>query len=140
METSGLSSLTARISQRFSEARRLILFATVMAFAAGVVSFLRYDVAIHGLPLPIITGALYALFVGTAATVTSVLLPALCAMIEAVAISRLGVAVAAFGAPDFGLALHQSPLFGAAAVIGGAILVRKLMGVRRITQAPAAVA
>ncbi|MDW4549837.1 hypothetical protein R5H32_10770 [Defluviimonas sp. D31] len=140
METSGLSSLTARISQRFSEARRLILFATVMAFAAGVVSFLRYDVAIHGLPLPIITGALYALFVGTAATVTSVLLPALCAMIEAVAISRFGVAVVAFGAPDFGLALHQSPLFGAAAVIGGAVLVRKLMGGKRITQAQVAVA
>ncbi|WP_347310485.1 hypothetical protein [Defluviimonas sp. SAOS-178_SWC] len=112
-------------AQRFRDARRLILFATLMAFTAGVVTYLRYDMTVGILPLPLYTGLVYAVLIGAAATISSIVLPVLGAFIEATAISRLGVALAAYGSPDFGLALQQSPFLSATAVVGGAILIRK---------------
>ncbi|MCB2114804.1 MAG: hypothetical protein KDE00_00495 [Rhodobacteraceae bacterium] len=113
------------IAQRFRSARALIAFVTLMSFTAGVVTYLRYDIVVHGLPLPIFTGLLYAALIGTAALFTSIALPALRAMIEAAAISRLGVATVSFGLPEFGQALQHSPMLSATVIVGGAILIRK---------------
>lgn len=114
------------IGQRLRAARGLILFATIMAFAAGVIGFLRHDVTVHGLPLPLFTGLVTALVVGAAATATSVLLPALAAFVEATAIARLMAALAAFSHPEFGAAMQQSPFLAATVVVGGAIALRRL--------------
>ncbi len=114
------------VGQRLRDARRLILFATGMAFAAGVIAFLRHDVTVHGMPLPLFTGLLYAGFVGAAAAVTSVALPALGPFVEATAIARLGAAVLAFGSPEAGAALQQSALLSATVVVGGAVMIRRL--------------
>ena len=110
--------------KRLRAARRLILFATLMAFAAGVIGFLRHDITVHGVPLPIFTGLVTALVVGSAATLTSVLLPALAAFVEATA--RLAAAGAAFCYPELGTVLQQSPLLSATVVVGGAIALRRL--------------
>ena len=118
--------MAAVIAERFRSARALILFVTIMSFTAGVIAFLRYDAVVYGLPLPIFTGLVYATLIGSAALVTSIALPALRAMIEAAAISRLGVATASFGLPEFGAALQHSPMLSATAIVGGAILIRKL--------------
>lgn len=126
--------MLATAVQRFREAQRLILFATLLSFAAGVMTFLRYDLVVHGMPLPLFTGLLYAGFVGTAAAVTSIVLPALRAMIEAAAISRFGVALAAFGLPEFGAAIQQSPLFSATLIVAGAIAIRKLLATGRFAR------
>lgn len=114
------------VAQRLRAARHLILFATFMAFAAGVIAFLRYDISVRGLPLPIFTGLVYASLVGTAVTVTSVALPALAAFVEATAISRLVAAIAAIAMPEFGHAMQTSPFPGATVVVAGAIVIRKL--------------
>lgn len=118
--------MLALVGQRLRAARRLILFATLMAFAAGVIGFLRHDITVHGVPLPLFTGLVTALVVGTAATVTSVLLPALAAFVEATAIARLAAAVAAFGHPEFGAAMQHSPLLAATVVVGGALVICRL--------------
>jgi hypothetical protein len=123
--------------RRLREARRLILFATGMAFAAGVIAFLRHDVTVHGMPLPLFTGLLYAGFVGAAATVTGVALPALGPFVEATAIARLGAAVLAFGSPEAGAALQQSPLLGATVVVGGAVVIRWLAALPAARRWPA---
>lgn len=112
--------------KRLRAARRLILFATLMAFAAGVIGFLRHDITVHGVPLPIFTGLVTALVVGSAAALTSVLLPSLAAFVEATAIARLAAAVAAFCYPEFGTVMQQSPLLSATVVVGGAIALRRL--------------
>lgn len=112
--------------KRLRAARRLILFATLMAFAAGVIGFLRHGIQVHGVPLPLFTGLVTALVVGSAATLTSVLLPALAAFVEATAIARLAAAVAAFLYPEFGTVMQQSPLVSATVVVGGAIALRRL--------------
>lgn len=118
--------MTSTIATRFHDARGLVLFATTLAFAAGVIGFLRHGGAVYGLPVPLFTGLVYAAFVGTAALATSIALPALGAMIGAVAISRLGTAVLSFGWPDFGTALQHSPMLSATVVVGGALVVRRL--------------
>src|SRR5690606_11529179 len=119
-------SMVGLVGRRLRAARRLILFATLMAFAAGVIGFLRHDITVHGVPLPLFTGLLTATVVGVAATLTSVLLPALAAFVEATAIARLAAAVAAFGHPEFGTAMQQSPLLAATVVVGGALVIRRL--------------
>lgn len=111
---------------RLRTERRLLVFVTAMAFLAGVLLYLRYDIWVRGMPLPLFTGLLYATFVGTAAAVTLMVVPALRLMIEAVAISRLGVAVAAFGVPEFGAKLIASPIFSATVVILGAIVAKEI--------------
>lgn len=113
------------VGQRLHDARGLIRFATAMAFAAGVIAYLRHDATVHGMPLPLFTGLVCALVVGTAAAVTSIVLPALGVFIEAAAIARLGAAVAAFGSPEVGTALQHSPLLSATVIVGGTILIRK---------------
>lgn len=111
---------------RLRTERRLLVFVTAMAFLAGVLLYLRYDIWVRGMPLPLFTGLLYATFVGTAAAVTLMVVPALRIMIEAVAISRLGVAVAAYGMPAFGAKLITSPIFSATVVILAAIAVKEI--------------
>ncbi len=115
------------ILRRLHDARSLILFATAMAFAAGVVGFLRHDITVHGMPLPLFTGLVSAAVVGLAAVATSVVLPALGPFVEATAMARLGTAVAAFASPGFGAALHHSPMLSATVVVAGAVAVRKLV-------------
>lgn len=118
----------ARLARRLRRETRLLGFVISLSFLAGFVMYVRYDVVVMGMPMPLFTGLLYAGFVGTAATLVSLLLPALRAMIEAAAISRLGVAMAAYGVPEFGLKLATSPLLSATVIVVGAVLVRKLFG------------
>lgn len=127
----------AVVRRRLRDARGLILFATGMAFAAGVVAFLRHDATIHGMPLPLYTGLLYAGLVGAAATATSAALPALGPFVEATAIARLGAAVLAFGSPAAGATLQQSPLLGATVVVGGAVAIQRLAALAAARDWPA---
>lgn len=129
-------SMAGLVAQRLRAARHLILFATLMAFAAGVIGFLRHDLTVHGVPLPLFTGLVTALIVGTAATAISVVLPAHAAFVEATAIARLAAAVAAFGYPEFGTALQQSPFLSATVVVGGAITLRCLASLPAARRSP----
>ncbi|MDI3335466.1 hypothetical protein QKW60_03520 [Defluviimonas aestuarii] len=128
MEMSASPSILARLARRLHRETRLLGFVISLSFLAGFVMYVRYDVMVFGMPMPLFTGLLYAGFVGTAATLVSLLLPALRAMIEAAAISRLGIALAAYGVPEFGLKLATSPLLSATVIVVGAVLVRKLFG------------
>ncbi|MCV2871425.1 hypothetical protein OEZ71_03855 [Defluviimonas sp. WL0050] len=123
---SATPSLLTRFARRLRRETRLLRFVIGLSFLAGFVMYMRYDVIVMGMPMPIFTGLFYAAFIGTTATIVSLLLPALRTMIEAAAISRLGVALAAYGVPEFGLKLAMSPLLSATVIILGAVLVRKL--------------
>jgi hypothetical protein len=119
-------TLFAHLCRRLRDNRRVLAVATLLAFAAGGLMYLRYDAVVFGMPLAVFTGLTYAVVVGTAAAITLVVLPALAAMIEAVAVSRFAVALAAAGFPDFGQAMVTSPMLSATTIVLGAVVVRRL--------------
>jgi hypothetical protein len=127
-------TLFAHLRRRLRDNRRVLAIATLLAFAAGGLMYLRYDAVVFGMPLAVFTGLTYAVVVGTAAAITLVVLPALATMIEAVALARFGVALAAAGFPDFGQALVTSPMLSATTIVLGAVVVRRLR--RHIGRAP----
>ncbi len=128
------SRFLSGIPRRLREERRLIAFATTLAFAAGCLMYLRYNVTVFGMPLPLFTGLFYAGFIGTAVTVTTLLLPALRSLVEAVAISRFGVALAAFVSPEFGVKLIASPILSATVVLLGAFAIRRLLALESLSR------
>lgn len=115
------------LGQKIYRERRRLLLVTSLAFVAGYVFYLRADVQILGLPLPLVTGAIYAGVVGPTALFFCLVLPSIRFMIEAVAISRLIFSLFVFSAPDIGYRLLASPFLTALVVVTGGILVSRLI-------------
>jgi len=119
----------------YRERRRLALV-TLFAFAAGFLFYIRVDIHVWGLPVALVTGAIYAAVIGPVALAVCLFLPSLRFMIEAVAVARLGLAVFVLAEPGVGYRLLASPMLTAAVVVGGGWLIsRALHG--RIVRAPA---
>lgn len=118
----------------FRERRRLT-FVAVMAFLAGFFFYLNSDLAIGGVHIAFVTGTIYAVVVGTAALLVCLFLPSMRFMIEAVAISRLGLSFLFLAMPEIGARILASPTLTAALVVlGGAVISRLLHG--RFERAP----
>ncbi len=111
----------ARFWHRIYCERRRVGLVTALAFLAGYILYARVDMSVLGVNLPVLTGLLYAAFVGPAALATFLFMPALRLLTEAVALSRLGFACFVYCVPDPGLTLASLPLVNASLVIGGAL-------------------
>ena len=112
----------------YSETRR-VGWLTAMAFCAGTLLYLRNEVHLNGIPLCIIVGLIYAVFLAPIIVATSMLLPRLRAMIEHMALSRLVVAILVFLFPGVGtVVLHNPPIMGGVIVLGGLTINRALGG------------
>lgn len=126
------------VINRVRAQKRRALRVFCLAFSAGALLYLGYPGQVGPVPLPLLTGLLYGLFITPAAVLTIAILPALGAFSDAVQWSRLAFAslVAAF--PTALRPLAEAPLISASVVIGlGAGLVW-LQGRRsRHTPAPA---
>ena len=107
--------------------RRRIGLVTLLAFVAGVLFFLPSGLYVGPVHISLVTGAVYAAVVGIAAILICIFLPRMRFMIEAVAISRLAIAVSVALVPNIGPALHGSPLFMAFIVVLGGVLVSRLI-------------
>lgn len=109
--------------------RKRLVFVTTLAFLAGVIFYLRADATVHGLPIPLITGCVYAATVLVCSILVCLFLPRLRFMIEAVAVSRLMLALFVFAMPNPGYTILASPeLTALIVVMGGALVSRAMHG------------
>lgn len=113
-------------SRIYRERRRLFLV-TALAFLAGYIFYMRTAADIWGLPIPVITGAIYAGVVGPTALFFCLVLPSIRFMIEAIAVSRLLFSVFVFSVPDIGYRILASPFLTALVVVLGGIAISRLI-------------
>ena len=99
---------------------------TALAFFAGALFYLRHDIFVFGLPLPLMTALLYAAIIAPVTFAILAFLPAFGAMIEYLALSRFFVASTAFYFPAIGAELLASPLLMAAFIIAGGVLIARI--------------
>ncbi len=107
--------------------RRRLLFVTSLAFLAGFLFYARYDLYIGGFQVGILTGAVYALIIGLVTLLICALLPSLRFMIDAVAVSRLFLAVVVFFVPEIGQIILMNPLLTAVIVVSSGALLSRVM-------------
>lgn len=107
--------------------RRRLSFVASMAFLAGFLFYLPSGLVVAGVPLAVVTGAVYAVVVGLAAFIICAVFPAMRFMIEAVAVSRLFLSVAFLLLPKAGAIILSSPFLTALFVVGGGVFVSRLM-------------
>ena len=119
--------MLAGLKQAFYQERRRIYFVTLLAFVAGILFYDHVDHQIAGLPGPFAIGLIYAALIGFAATVICLIAPSFRFMIEAIAISRLGVATLAYYAPGVGDVIIADPLLNAVIVVGFGLGVSRLI-------------
>ena len=109
--------------------RRRLTFVTTMAFLAGFLFYFNADASIHGVHVAFVTGAIYAGVVGTAAFLICLFLPSMRFMIEAVAISRLGLSLFVLMHPALGFQILANPMLTAFLIVfGGAVISRVVHG------------
>lgn len=115
--------------------RRRLGFVIVLAFIAGVLFFCRSQTYVGPVHISLVTGLIYAVIVGIAAILVCLLMPRLRFMMEAMAMSRLTLALTVMMVPELGkLVLTQPFLMALILVAGGACLSRLLHG--RIDRGP----
>ena len=112
---------------RVHQERRRLFFVASLAFLAGFLFYVRSDVTIGGVHVAWVTGAIYAIVVGTCALLVCLFLPAMRFMIEAVAISRLILSLAVLARPDLGHVLVNSPFIMALLVVTGGFLISRAL-------------
>lgn len=115
------------LGQRIYRERRRLFLVTSLAFLAGYIFYLRAPAEIWGLPVPVVTGAIYAGVVGPTALFFCLVMPSIRFMIEAIAVSRLLFSVFVFSVPDIGYRILASPFLTAAVVVMGGIAVSRLL-------------
>lgn len=119
--------MLAGLGQAFFQERRRIYFVSLLAFVSGMLFYDHIGHQIAGLPGPFAIGLLYAALIGVASTVICLVAPSFRFMLEAIALSRLGVATLAFYAPGVGDVIIASPLLNACIVVGFGVGVSRLI-------------
>ena len=115
------------LGQRIYRERRRLVFVTSLAFIAGFIFYLRAGHQVWGLPVPVVTGAIYAGVVGPTALFFCLVLPSIRFMIEAIAVSRLLFSIFVFTVPEIGYQVLASPFLTAFVVVTGGIVVSRLI-------------
>ena len=124
---SGLGALLYR------ERRRLLLVAG-LAFLAGALFYWPSSAYVGGIHVSLVTGAIYALVVGTAALTICWLLPTMRFMMEAVAIARLALALLVLAQPELRALFLGNPFLMALVVVGGGLCISRLMHGRLVRE------
>ncbi len=112
-----MSSLRALL---YRERRRLVLVAG-LAYLAGALLYLPSQAYIGAVHISLVTGAIYTTVVGLAALLICALMPAMRFMIEAVAISRLLLALVILAEPSLHAFFLGNPLIMAIVLVLGGI-------------------
>ncbi|MEL7151720.1 MAG: hypothetical protein AAGK71_13355 [Pseudomonadota bacterium] len=127
--------MSSALKANLHQDRRRLSFVIALAYLAGVLFFWRSHVYLGHVHISLVTGLIYAVIVGIAAVTVCLCLPRLRFMMEAMAMSRLTLAVTVMMVPDLGkIVLSQPFLMALILVAGGACLSRLLHG--RIDRGP----
>ena len=110
-----------------------VAWVCVVAGLAGVAGCLFYGHAegsVGPAPLWLYAGTMYAGLIGASAAAIYWALPKLRHFIELTAVSRLFLALVAFLVPEIAEIMITSPVLNATMVVGGALMLRQLLGLR----------
>ena len=99
-----------------------------LVFIAGAILHLRMNIQVFGVPLPLVTGLIYAAVMAPVTIACFLFLPSLTAMVEHMAISRLLVSLFVFAFPTQGDVLLASPPLLAALVVIGGLSISRMLG------------
>ena len=102
-------------------------FVITLAFFAGAIFYLRHEGAGVAVPLPLITGALYALIIAPFTVAVFAFLPSLKKMVECLALSRLSLSLLVFAFPKPGAFVLSNPLILAFLVVTGGVLINRML-------------
>lgn len=112
---------------RLHRERRRLCFVTALAFLSGYIMYLQSELQVWGLHIAWVTGGIYACVVGAFALLICLFVPSMRFMIEAVAISRLGISVVVFALPELGVRLLADPFITASVIVAGGFLVSRAL-------------
>lgn len=113
--------------QTLHREKRRLGFVMLMGYLAGWLFYLRVDVQVGGVPLPLVTGVLYAVLLSLSTLAICILAPSLCFMIEPLAVSRLVLSIFVVTNPGPGNEVLTNPLLMAGLVVGGAVFISRAM-------------
>ena len=113
--------------QTLQREKRRLGFVMLMGYLAGWLFYLRVDVQIGGVPLPLVTGVLYAVLLSLSTLAICIVAPSLCFMIEPLAVSRLVISIFVVTNPGPGGEILTNPLLMAGLVVGGAVFISRAM-------------
>lgn len=117
-----------RIFPTIWKERRRLMFVAVLAFLAGFYFYARSDAMVLGLPASLVIGAVYAAVIVPVSLFVCIFLPSIRFLIEAVAITRLLLAMLVYTYPVLGDVLLVNPMLTAMIVVSsGAILSRTFL-------------
>lgn len=102
---------------------RRLCFCGVLAFLSGMLLYGHLGGALYGVPVPVAVGILYCVSVMIAALLTTFFLPNVRRLVDAVAVTRLSLALIAAAMPGLGRALSEAPEISGTIVIGSAALL-----------------
>ena len=127
-EQSGDADVIERFIPTLWKERRRLAFVAICAFWAGFFFYARTDIAIFNTHAAFVVGAVYAMVIVPVTLVVCLFLPAVRFLIEAVAVTRLAIAMLAYTYPVLGATLLANPLLTALLVVStGAILSRTFL-------------
>lgn len=120
-------SVFAAVGQLVFQERRRLFFVTVLAFLAGCLFYARLASSLNAPQIALFTGFVYAVVIAPVTLVICAFAPGFRFMIEAIALSRLIVALVAFLAPEVGHVLITTPMLTAILVVSGGGLLSPLV-------------
>ena len=112
----------------FWKERKRLAFVTALAFLAGFLFYARADTYVFGIQIGVATGLAYAAVIAPVTLMICVLAPRMRFLIDAIAVSRLLVALFAFAFPTIGETLLLQPVLLAFLIVSlGAVLSRTVL-------------
>lgn len=100
----------------------------VLAFPAGYLLYAPYDgISVHGMPVPVYAGLLYAAGISGAGLLTCLVLPAMRFTIEAIAVGRLMLAAFVQLVPAVAVVLPTAPVTQATLIVAAGCIVFRVV-------------
>lgn len=119
--------MSTTFQRTFHREKRRVAALSFIAFLAGCLFYLRLDAHVAGLPVSILAGLFYAAIVAPVAFMMFIVMPSQTVLMEAMAVSRLGIAVAVVSLPESSTVLISNPALLACAVAGGGLIVHAMI-------------
>lgn len=117
------------IRQLIHQERRRLVFVASLAFLAGFLFYARLSVEMGAPVVALVTGFVYALVIAVVTLIVCAVAPGFRFMIDAIAVSRLLLAVICFAIPEIGTIIINNPLLTALIVVSsGGLLSRAMHG------------
>ena len=128
--------MTSAVKATLYHDRRRLALVALLAFLAGTLFYWPSRVYLGPVHISLITGLVYASVVFVTALIVCLALPRMRFMIEAVALSRLVLALFVLATPELGALVLANPLIMALVVVAGGACISRLIHGRVKRESP----